>query len=86
MPYLYAIFKNSVMMNLLKQYQKEIRNILLLALLVALIPYVPQAVHFIGTFTGTMLLIGLLSGCVLGLSLKLHYRIMVMRISQDNKN
>ncbi|GAA0526950.1 hypothetical protein [Chitinophaga japonensis] len=74
------------MKHLLKQYQKEIRNILLLALVVALIPYVPQAVHFIRTFTGTMLLIGVLCGCVLGLSLKLHYRIMVMRISQDNSN
>ena len=79
-------FKNSVKMNLLKQYRKETRNILLLALLAVLIPYVPQAIHFIGTFTGAMLLIGLLCGCVLGLSLKLHYRIMVMRISQDDKH
>lgn len=72
------------MTALLKQYRKEIRNILLLALLVALIPYLPQAFRFVQTFTGLMLTVGFLCACVLGLSLKLHYRIVVMRIAQEN--
>jgi uncharacterized protein with PQ loop repeat len=73
------------MSSLLKQYQKEIRNILLLALLIAIIPYLPQVFHFIRTFAGAMLLMGFLCACILGLSLKLHYRIVVMRIAQENK-
>ena len=73
------------MSTLLKQYRKEIRNILLLALLIAIIPYLPQVFHFMLTFTGIMLLMGFLCACILGLSLKLHYRIMVMRIIEENK-
>ncbi|WP_298736189.1 hypothetical protein [uncultured Chitinophaga sp.] len=73
------------MTALLKQYRKEIRNILLLALLVALLPYLPQAFRFAQSFTGLVLMIGLLCACVLGLSLKLHYRIVVMRINQENQ-
>lgn len=70
----------------LKQYRKEIRNILILALVVALIPYLPLAFSFAQTFTGLMLLTGLLCACVLGLSLKLHYRIIVMRIAKEGNN
>ncbi|KAA2244466.1 hypothetical protein F0L74_00340 [Chitinophaga agrisoli] len=73
------------MKKIVKQYQKELRNILLLALLVAVLPYLPQAFHFLETFTGTMLALALLSGCVLGLSLKLHYRLVIMRINRDNQ-
>lgn len=73
------------MTGLLKQYRKEIRNILVLALMVAIIPYLPQTFRFVQTFTGLMLTIGFLCACVLGLSLKLHYRIVVMRITQENK-
>lgn len=72
------------MTAILRQYRKEIRNMLVLALLVALIPYLPQAFRFVQTFTGLMLTIGFLCACVLGLSLKLHYRIIVMRINQEN--
>ena len=73
------------MKKLMKQYQKEIRNILVLALVIVAIPYLPQLFHFARTFTGTMLLLALLCGSVLGLSLKLHYRIVVMRINRDNQ-
>lgn len=72
------------MTALLKQYRKEIRNILLLTLLVTFIPYLPQAFRFVQTITGLTLTIGVLCACVLGLSLKLHYRIVVMRITQEN--
>ena len=82
--YLRYSLKFIKMTTLLKQYQKEIRNILLLTLLAAVIPYVPQVLRFAQTFTGIMLLIGLLCASILGLSLKLHYRIMVMRITQEN--
>jgi hypothetical protein len=73
------------MTALLKQYRKEIRNISILALVIALIPYLPLAFRFVQTFTGMVLMTGLLCACVLGLSLKLHYRIMVMRITKENK-
>lgn len=83
--YICFVLKSIKMTALLKQYRKEIRNILVLALLVAFIPYLPQIFRFVLTFTGLMLTMGLLCAFVLGLSLKLHYRIMVMRIMQENK-
>ena len=71
------------MLTLVKQYRKELRNILLFAVIVALLPYAPQAFHFLETFTGTMLMLAALCGTVLGLSLKLHYRITVLRIAKE---
>ncbi|HEU4553258.1 MAG TPA: hypothetical protein VFS25_10510 [Chitinophaga sp.] len=72
------------MLNLVKQYKKELRNILLLVLVAALLPYLPKTFHFLESFTGMMMIMGVLCGCVLGLSLKLHYRIMVLRINKEN--
>lgn len=73
------------MVHVLKQYQTELRNILLLALLIAFIPYLPAILDFIRTFTGTMVCMGLLCGYILGMSLKVYYRIAVMRIRQENE-
>ena len=73
------------MNTLLKQYQTELRNIALLALLIALIPYLPAVVGFVQTFTGIMVCIGLLCGFILGMSLKVYYRIAVMRIRREDE-
>ncbi|MCW3462922.1 hypothetical protein [Chitinophaga nivalis] len=69
--------------QLFKQYQKELRNILILALLIALSSYLPQLLHFAKTFAGTMVCMGIICGYILGMSLKVYYRIVVMRIKQE---
>jgi len=52
------------MLNLVKQYKKELRNILLLVLVAALLPYLPKTFHFLESFTGIMIIMGILCGCV----------------------
>lgn len=77
--------KCNVMTGFIKQYRKEIRNIFLLALLVAALPYLPAVAAFLATFTGLMVCMGLLGGVVLGMTLKVYYRILVLRIAKDNQ-
>ena len=72
------------MKDLVKQYRKEIRNILLLALLVAAIPYLPQVLRFTASFTDIMVCMGLLCGYILGMCIKVYYRIVVIRIRQEH--
>lgn len=69
----------------MKQYQTEIRNILIITLLVAALPYLPKLAAMLTTFTGLMVCMGLLGGVVLGMTLKIYYRILVMRISKEDQ-
>lgn len=71
------------MITLIKQYRQELRNIVLLVLAAFALPYVPQVFHFLATQTGTIICIALLSGFIIGMSLKVHYRILLMRIANE---
>ncbi|WP_143304595.1 hypothetical protein [Chitinophaga vietnamensis] len=71
------------MLNILRQYKTESRNIALLVLLFLAWPYLPQALAFMASFTGRMIIMAIVAGYVLGMSLKVYYRILVMRIGQE---
>lgn len=73
------------MTHLFRQYRTEARNILLIGLLIAVSPYLPQVLAFLQTFTGIMLLMALVTGYILGMSLKVYYRIVVMRIRREEQ-
>lgn len=74
------------MTGILKQYRTEIRNILVLALVVMALPYLPKLGVFLGTTTtGSIISLSLMGGLVLAFTLKIYFRILVMRINKDNE-
>jgi len=74
------------MTGILKQYRIEIRNILILALVVMLLPYLPKlGVFLLTTTTGAIIALSMVGSLVLAFSLKIYFRILVMRINRDNE-
>jgi len=74
------------MTGLLKQYRVEIRNIMILALLAVILPYLPKIAAFLlTTTTGSIISLSLAGTLVLAFTLKIYFRILVMRIAKDNR-
>jgi len=74
------------MTGLLKQYRVEIRNIMILALLAVILPYLPKVAAFLlTTTTGSIISLSLAGTLVLAFTLKIYFRILVMRIAKDNR-
>ncbi|SHN41973.1 hypothetical protein [Chitinophaga sp. CF418] len=74
------------MTGILKQYRTEIRNILVLTLVVMLLPYLPKlGAYLLTTTTGAIIALSLAGSLVLAFTLKIYFRILVMRINNDNK-
>lgn len=74
------------MTGILKQYRTEIRNILIIALLVAVLPYLPKLAAYLATTTsGAIISLSLAGSLVLAFTLKIYFRILVMRINKDNE-
>ena len=74
------------MTGILKQYRIEIRNILILAVVVMLLPYLPKLGTFLlTTTTGAIIALSMVGSLVLAFSLKIYFRILVMRINRDNE-
>jgi len=74
------------MTGLLKQYRVEIRNIMILALLAVILPYLPKVAAFLlTTVTGSIISLSLAGVLVLAFTLKIYFRILVMRINKDNE-
>ncbi len=74
------------MTGILKQYRTEIRNILIITLLVLVLPYLPKLATFLLTTTsGSIITLGMAGSLVLAFTLKIYFRILVMRISKDNE-
>lgn len=74
------------MTGILKQYRTEIRNILIITLLALALPYLPKLATFLlTTTTGSILTLSMAGGLVLAFTLKIYFRILVMRINKDNE-
>ncbi|MCF6401362.1 hypothetical protein L3C95_00665 [Chitinophaga filiformis] len=73
------------MTGILKQYRIEIRNILIIALMVMLLPYLPKLGAYLLTTTGAIITLSLMGSLVLAFTLKIYFRILVMRINKDNE-
>ncbi|SFD24559.1 hypothetical protein SAMN05518672_1011240 [Chitinophaga sp. CF118] len=73
------------MTGFIKQYRTEIRNILIIALLAIILPYLPKMAAMMLTATGLIISMALLAGVVIGMSLKVYFRTLVMRINKDNE-
>jgi hypothetical protein len=73
------------MTGLIKQYRKEIRNIFIITLVGLALPYLPKLVTMVLTVTGLIISMALLAGLVIGMSLKVYFRTLVMRITKDNE-
>jgi hypothetical protein len=74
------------MTGILKQYRIEIRNILIITLLAVILPYLPKLATFLlTTTTGSILTLSLAGSLVLAFTLKIYFRILVMRINKDNE-
>jgi uncharacterized membrane protein len=72
------------MTGFIKQYRTEIRNILIIALIAIVLPYLPKLATLVLSSTGMMVSMAVLAGVVIGLSLKVYFHTVVMRISKDN--
>jgi len=72
------------MTGFIKQYRTELRNILIIALFAMLIPYLPKLATLVLSSTGMLISMSMLAGVVIGLSLKVYFHTVVMRISKDN--
>jgi hypothetical protein len=74
------------MTGILKQYRTEIRNILIITLLAVVLPYLPKLATFLlTTTTGSVITLSLAGSLVLAFTLKIYFRILVMRINKDNE-
>jgi hypothetical protein len=74
------------MTGLLRQYRTEIRNILIIALLAVALPYLPKLAAFLlTTSTGSTITLSMAGAVVLAFTLKIYFRILVMRINKDNE-
>ncbi|MBW8685598.1 hypothetical protein [Chitinophaga rhizophila] len=74
------------MTGLLRQYRIEIRNILIIALIAIALPYLPKlAAYLLTTNTGSIITVSLAGAMVLAFTLKIYFRILVMRISKDTE-
>lgn len=74
------------MTGILKQYRTEIRNILIIALLALALPYLPKLATFLlTTTTGSIIALSMVGSLVLAITLKIYFRILVMRINKDNE-
>ncbi|PWV54428.1 hypothetical protein [Chitinophaga sp. S165] len=74
------------MTGILKQYRTEIRNILIIILLALALPYLPKLATFLlTTTTGSVITLSMAGGLVLAFTLKIYFRILVMRINKDNE-
>lgn len=74
------------MTGILKQYRTEIRNILIIALLALALPYLPKLATFLlTTTTGSIIALSIVGSLVLAITLKIYFRILVMRINKDNE-
>jgi hypothetical protein len=77
--------KSDYMTGFIKQYRTEIRNIGIIALLAMVLPYLPKLAAMLITPTGLIISMALLAGIVIGMSLKVYFRTLVMRITKDNE-
>lgn len=73
------------MTGFIKQYRTEIRNIGIIALLAMVFPYLPKLAAMLITTTGLITSMAVLAGVVIGMSLKVYFRTLVMRITKDNE-
>ena len=74
------------MTGLIKQYRTEIRNIFIIALLALIVPFLPRLSAFLlTTSTGSIITLSLAGTLVLAITLKIYFRILVMRINKDNE-
>jgi len=73
------------MTGFIKQYRTEIRNIGIIALLAILLPYLPKLTAMLITNTGLIVSMAILAGVVIGMSLKVYFRTLVMRINKENE-
>ena len=73
------------MTGLLRQYRREIRNIFLVAIAALVFPYLPALADKAMTTTGMIFTMSLAGAVVLAMTLKLYFRILVMRITKENE-
>lgn len=74
------------MTGLFRQYRTEIRNILIIAILAMILPYLPKLAGFLlTTNNGSVITLSLVGAMVLAFTLKIYFRILVMRINKDNE-
>lgn len=73
------------MTSLFRQYRTEIRNICLIALVAMTLPYLSKLAEGAMTTAGMMIIMSLAGALVLAMTLKVYFRILVMRITNDNK-
>ena len=73
------------MTGFIKQYRTEIRNIGIITLLAMVLPYLPKLASMLVTPTGLIISMAILAGVVIGMSLKVYFRTLVMRITKDNE-
>jgi hypothetical protein len=74
------------MTGLLRQYRTEIRNILIIALIAMILPYLPKlAAYLFTTSNGSVITLSMVGSLVLAFTLKIYFRILVMRINKDNE-
>lgn len=73
------------MNSFFKQNRKELRNISIITLIIIVLPYLPKLAGLVISPVGIIVSMALVGGLVLGMALKLYFRILVMRINNDNK-
>ncbi|QHS61164.1 hypothetical protein [Chitinophaga agri] len=74
------------MTGMFRQYRTEIRNILIIAILAMAFPYLPKLAGFLLTTTnGSVITLSLIGATVLAFTIKIYFRILVMRINKDNE-
>jgi hypothetical protein len=73
------------MTGFIKQYRTEIRNIGIIVLLAMVLPHLPKLASMLVTPTGLIISMAILAGVVIGMSLKVYFRTLIMRIAKDNE-
>ena len=72
------------MIGIIKQYRQELRNILIFALIVIALPYLPYLAGKALSATGLIISAAIMGSFVLAMTLKLYYRILVLRITNED--
>jgi hypothetical protein len=72
------------MTGIFKQYRTELRNIFILALIVLALPYLPAFAGLAMTAKGLILSAAVMGTFVLAMTLKLYFRILVIRFTKED--
>lgn len=72
------------MTGIFRQYRTELRNIFILALIVLVLPYLPAFAGLAMTAKGLILSASIMGAFVLAMTLKLYFRILVLRITKED--